>query len=381
MSLLTALPTRRQEDWKYLDLKPLAERDWQPAHPAELDLKDMILPEARGSRLAFINGHFDPHHSASALPSTLRFEASPIDFKADGSPDPFHQLNLDHGSAGAVIQIPKATKVDVPLHVLFAATGEGATFPRLKVVLEEGAEAELIEEYRSEGPSLALPRVEIHLAAGATLRHERIQRESAEAFHLGSLRATLQRDARYHSRTLTFGARLSRQAPEVVLAEPGAEATLDGLALLAADQVADTHSFTRHSAPHCTSRQLHKVIVDGESQAIFNGRVHVAPHAVGTDGRQQCRALLLSGKATVDAKPQLEIHADDVKCSHGAAIGQLDPEAVFYLQSRGLDETAARNLLTYGFAADLLAHLPVDSLRRKLRKLVMDRTQAKEGGL
>jgi Fe-S cluster assembly protein SufD len=379
-SLLTglSLPTRKQEDWKYLDLKALVERPWTPAPAATVDLRDAILPEARGSRLAFVNGRYDAHHSCvSGLPAGVRFEPLASEFgKAFQEGDAFAQANLQHGSEGALLIVPKGVKVEMPLHVLFESAGDGASFPRLKVVIEEGAEAELIEEYRGTGVALTLPLVEIEVKRGAWLRHERVQRESAEAFHLGSLHATVARDARYHSRTLTFGARLSRQAPSVVLAEPGAEASLDGLALLNGDQVADTHSFTHHLADHCQSHQLHKCIVDEHAQAIFNGRVLVAKDAQGTDAKQQSRTLLLSDHAKVDTKPQLEIYADDVKCSHGAAIGQLDAEEIFYLQSRGLTLNDARNLLTYGFASDLLAHIPVDSLRRGLRRLVMERTKA-----
>jgi Fe-S cluster assembly protein SufD len=384
MSVLAglSLPTRKQEDWKYLDLRALAERPWAPAPAATADLTDAILPEARGSRLAFVNGHYDAHHSCvSGLPSGVRFEPLSGPFgEAFSAGDAFAQANLQHGSEGALVIVPKGVKVEAPLHALFESLGDGASFPRLKVILEEGAEAELIEEYRGTGVALTLPLVEVTVKAGAHLRHERVQRESAEAFHLGSLHATVQRDARYHSRTLTFGARLSRQAPSVVLSEPGAEASLDGLALLNGDQVADTHSFTHHLADHCQSHQLHKCIVDDRAQAIFNGRVFVEKDAQGTDAKQQCRTLLLSDTAKVDAKPQLEIHADDVKCSHGAAIGQLDAEELFYLQSRGLTMQDARNLLTYGFASDLLAHIPVPSLRRSLRRLVMDRTNAVDLG-
>jgi Fe-S cluster assembly protein SufD len=213
------------------------------------------------------------------------------------------------------------------------------------------------------------------VAEGAILRHERVQREDLEAFHLGTLRAEVAKGGQYHSRTLSFGARLSRQQPWVRLGE-GAEATLDGLALLDGQQVADTHSFLRHAEPNAASHQLHKCIVDGKARAVFNGQILVAPRAQGTDARQQSRNLLLSEAARVDTKPQLEIYADDVKCSHGATVGQLDPEELFYLQSRGLNADDARNLLTYGFAADVLTRVPVASLSRALRRLVMARTQA-----
>jgi Fe-S cluster assembly protein SufD len=209
----------------------------------------------------------------------------------------------------------------------------------------------------------------------ARLAHERIQRESDQAYHFSHLAARLERGAVYGCRTVSFGARLSRSTPEVAMAE-GAELALEGLALLGGPQVSDTHSVIDHLVPHGTSRQTHKVIADGASRAVFNGKIFVREGAQATDAQQQCRGLLLSPQARIDAKPQLEIFADDVKCAHGAAIGQLDPEALFYLRSRGLAPELARNVLTYAFAADVLAGIPVPSLRRQLRQTVLARTQA-----
>jgi Fe-S cluster assembly protein SufD len=289
----------------------------------------------------------------------------------------FEDLNTARFEDGAVLLVPKNMKVALPLHLLFITQADTpiAVFPRVLVVLERGAELELVEEHHGVGTYLSCPVVEVRVGEGAILRHERVQRDSEEAFHLGTLRAEVAKGGQYHSRTLSFGARLSRQQPWLCLAE-GAEVSLDGLALLEGHQVADTHSFLLHAEPHATSHQLHKCIVDGKARAIFNGQIRVAPHAQGTDARQQSRNLLLSESARVDTKPQLEIYADDVKCSHGATVGQLDPEELFYLQSRGLNSDDARNLLTYGFAADVLNRIPVASLRRALRQLVMARTQA-----
>ena len=340
-----------------------------------------------GTRQVFVNGHHAPHAScASAVPAGVRY--FPMSHASEachtlgsigkgGAKGLFEDLNTARFEDGAVILVPKNLKVALPLHLLFITKAEAplAVFPRLLVILERGAELELVEEHHGEGPYLSCPVVEVHVAEGAILRHERVQRESPEAYHLGTLRAEVGRGGQYHSRTLSFGARLSRQQPWVRLAE-GAEASLDGLALLEGTQVADTHSFLHHAEPGASSHQLHKCIVDGKARAIFNGQILVAKGAQGTDAQQQSRNLLLSEAARVDTKPQLEIYADDVKCSHGAAVGQLDPEELFYLQSRGMNADDARNLLTYGFAADVLTHIPVASLRRALRQLVMARTQA-----
>ena len=379
------LPSSKDEDWKYTDLKGLKALSFAPAPAATLDISGHLLPEMVGTRQVFVNGHFAPHASCtSALPAGVRFLPMTTASEAChalgnlGLEKTFlEDLNTARFRDGAVLLVPKNLKVALPLHLLFATKAEAhcVVFPRLLVVLERGAELELVEEHTGEGTYLSVPVVEVHVGEGAILRHERVQREGPEAFHLGTLRAEVAKGAQYHSRTLSFGARLSRQQPFVRLAE-GAEVSLDGLALLGDHQVADTHSFLDHAEPHASSHQLHKCIVDGSARAIFNGQVYVAPGAQGTDAKQQSRNLLLSEAARVDTKPQLEIYADDVKCSHGAAVGQLDPEELFYLQSRGLNADDARNLLTYGFAADVLTHIPVASLRRSLRQLVMARTQA-----
>jgi Fe-S cluster assembly protein SufD len=380
------LPTTHEEDWKYTDLKALAQISFTPAQAATVDISSHLLPEMVGTRQVFVNGRHASHAScASAVPAGVRY--FPMSHASEAchalgsigngaAKGLFEDLNTARFQDGAVILVPRNLKVALPLHLLFITKAEAAAvFPRLLVVLERGAELELVEEHLGEGAYLSCPVIEVRVAEGAILRHERVQRESPEAFHISTLHADVARGGQYHSRTLSFGARFSRQEPRVRLAE-GAEATLDGLALLDGAQVADTHSFLHHAEPGASSHQLHKCIVDGKARAIFNGQILVAPHAQGTDARQQSRNLLLSDTARVDTKPQLEIYADDVKCSHGAAVGQLDPEELFYLQSRGLNADDARNLLTYGFAADVLTHVPVASLRRALRQLVMARTQA-----
>ncbi len=381
------LPTTSDEDWKYMDLKALDGITFGHAPRAAVDISGFLLPEMVGTRQVFVNGLHAPHASCtSAVPAGVRF--LPLSTASEAchalgsvpngaEPGLFEDLNTARFEDGAVLLVPKNLKVTLPLHLLFITKTEApvAVFPRLMVVLERGAELELVEEHHGTGTYLTCPVVEVKVGEDAILRHERVQRDSDDAFHLGTLKAEVARGGQYHSRTLSFGARLSRQQPWVRLAE-GAEATLDGLALLEGSQVADTHSFLHHAEPKATSHQLHKCIVDGKARAIFNGQIRVAPRAQGTDARQQSRNLLLSEGARVDTKPQLDIYADDVKCSHGATVGQLDPEELFYLESRGLNADDARNLLTYGFAADVLRHIPVASLRRTLRQLVMARTQA-----
>jgi Fe-S cluster assembly protein SufD len=210
------------------------------------------------------------------------------------------------------------------------------------------------------------------------VHHVKLQRDGKAAFHVATGTIRLERDGRYRSNCITLGARISRQNLNVVQAGPNTECHLDGLALIAGRQLADTHSFIDHALPHGTSRQLHKCVAGGGAHAVFNGRVLVREGAQRTDSAQQSRNLLLSDKAHVDTKPQLEIFADDVKCAHGATVGQLEAEEVFYLRSRGLDDTAARNLLTYAFAADIVNRIPLPSLAAQLRASVLEHTGAKE---
>ncbi len=382
------IPTTAREDWKYTDLAPLRDLDFVPGAAMDVDIAPAILPEARGSRLVFVNGHHAPHASCVAnLPAGVRFlnlaSASEMARELGGlaaTDDFFANLNQARFTDGALIVVPKGVHVEAPLHVVFANRQEGSapTFalPRLLVVIERGASATIVEEHQGTGQYLASAVTEVVVHGDGRLVHERVQRESDQAFHFSHLAARVERSAYYACRTVSFGGRISRSTPHVVMAEEGAELNLEGLALLGGSQVSDTHSFIDHLVPHGTSRQVHKVIADDTSRAIFNGKIFVRHGAQATDAQQQCRGLLLSAGARIDTKPQLEIFADDVKCAHGAAIGQLDPEELFYLESRGLTPALARNVLTYAFAADLLAKIPVTSLRRQLRQTVLARTQA-----
>ncbi|BDU73849.1 Fe-S cluster assembly protein SufD [Mesoterricola silvestris] len=381
------LPTPRQEDWKYTDLAPMRGLDFAPGEPAAADISAIILPEARGSRLVFVNGHYAPHASnVTNLPAGVRFLnlACATEMARDlgtlSASDVFADLNLARFKDGALVVVPKGVQVEAPLHLVFVNSQEGAVptcaLPRLLVVVERGASATVVEEHLGTGTYLTSAVAEVIVREDGRLTHERIQRESDQAFHFSHVAARVERGASYACRTISFGARISRTTPHVVMAAEGAELSLDGLALLGGSQLSDTHSFVDHTVPHGTCRQAHKVIADDASRAVFNGKVFVRPGAQGTDAQQQCRGLLLSPKARIDTKPELEIFADDVKCAHGAAIGQLDPEGLFYLQSRGMDPALARNVLTYAFAADLLARIPVTSLRRQLRQTVLARTQS-----
>jgi len=256
---------------------------------------------------------------------------------------------------------------------------ETAAFPRVLVVAERDSRLDLIESYGATGEAAYFTDavVEVFVGEGAVVTHYKVQGESGGAFHVASTRAELARSASYDLTTVTLGARLSRHNIEVRLDSEGAECRVDGLYIVGTGQHTDTHSLIDHQKPHCTSRQNYKGILDGKSRAVFNGRVFVHEGAHGTDAEQSNKNLLLSSDARVDTKPQLEIFNDDVKCAHGATVGQLEEEELFYLLSRGLHADLARNLLSYGFAEEIVEKLKFDSMRAQLDGAILNRLRAR----
>lgn len=391
-----AVPTTRDEDWRFTDLSPLYqtafERAAAPAAPDRAALEASFLPEA-GGRLVFVDGHFAAELSTpqegdayvGTLAGALRRGAAPLETHlarhAGFESDPFAAVNTAFLHDCAVVDVPDGCRVERPVQLLFVTTqAERVSYPRVLAILGRGAGLTLVEDYLglADGAYFVNAVTELAVAENASLAHVRVQRESDKAFHIASSVASLARDARYAAQSVGMGARISRLNHGVRQGGEGTDCSLDGLALITGRQLADTHSFIDHAHPRGRSRQLHKCVVDGAGHAVFNGRILVRQGAQRTDSAQSSRNLLLTGRAHVDTKPQLEILADDVKCAHGATVGQLDPEHVFYLRSRGLSEVAARNLLTYAFAAEVVDRIPVASLRRWLEAQVVERTQAKE---
>jgi len=392
-----AVPTVRDEDWRFTDLSPLYRLAFRTADthvPQAAQLAPWIVPEA-GARLVFVDGRFAPSLSALPAADTPLFAAplatgierhgpvveARLGQIAGFQQDLFVALNTAYLQDGAMLVAAAHQKVAEPVHVLFVSTQKDvAVHPRVLVIAEAGAELALVEDYVTlhDGAYCVNAVTEIAVAPNALVHHVKLQRDSKAAYHVATGTVRLERDGRYRSNSIALGARISRQNLNVVQAGPNTECHLDGLALIAGRQLADTHSFIDHALPHGTSRQLHKCVAGGGAHAVFNGRVLVRPDAQQTDSAQQNRNLLLSDKAHVDTKPQLEIFADDVKCAHGATVGQLEAEEVFYLRSRGLDDTAARNLLTYAFAADIVNRIPLPSLAAQLRATVLEQTGAKE---
>jgi Fe-S cluster assembly protein SufD len=387
-----AMPTLRDEAWRFTDLAPLHRLTFQPVLAASrlqsADIAPLCLDDA-ATRLVFVDGVYAPQLSSPAsdggvvvtdLPTAMATHATALEAQLGRQQtlgdNVFAALNTAYLQDAAVVVVPRHVALAAPVHLLFVATQAGTlSHPRCLVLAETGSRVTLIEDYVAlqEAAYLVNPVTEIVLADQAHVTHVRVQRDGPQAFHLANCAVSLGRSANYQSVSVAMGAQLSRYHLSVVLGE-GAECAVDGLALLSGSQLADTHSCIDHAQPHGTSRQLHKCIADGSAHAVFNGKVVVRSGAQHTDSAQSSRNLLLSGRAQVDTQPQLEIFADDVKCTHGATIGQLDADEVFYLQSRGLSDSAARKLLTYAFGAELLERIPVASLKHQLQQRMLAQT-------
>ena len=391
------IPTRRDEEWRFTDLSPLLKVNFQQPQIkvdlAESAIANFILPEAP-IRLVFVNGTYAPQLSAVAdlpeglvvsnlaqLPVTHRSKVSQYLAQKEGATEVFTVLNTAGLTDAAVVWVAKNTVVEAPIHLLFLSVAdESATItqPRCLVVAESGSAVTLIEEYTNtdeQGLYFSNAVTEIFVEQNAGVSHTRVQREGKAAFHIGKSAIAQARDSRYTCNAISLGAKLSRHNLEVLQTGEQTETTLNGLTVIAGEQLADTHSLIAYTKPYGTSNQLHKCIVADKGHAVFNGKVFVPQAAQLTNAGQLNRNLLLSPKARVDTKPQLEITADNVKCSHGATVGQLEADEVFYLQSRGLNQADARKLLIDAFAAEILNQLPIASLSRQLSQLVQKISQ------
>jgi len=392
------LPTKNDEEWRFTDISPLTKVSFQPVRVASpfqsSDAEQFYLTETV-TRLVFIDGIYAPHLSTqiaktsknsgvmvssltAASSEDLAAIESHLGYHTELQDNIFAALNTAFLHEGALIIVPRNISVETPVHLLFIATQkEASSHPRCLLIAEPGSTVTVIEDYVTlqEETYITNTVAEFVLADSAHVNHIRIQRDSKEAFHMANCSVSLARESRYQSVSVAFGARISRYNLNVLLKGEGAECTADGLALISNRQLADTHACIDHIKPHCTSHQLHKCIIDDAAHAVFNGKIIVRPGAQLTNSTQSNRNLLLTSKARIDTKPQLEIFADDVKCAHGATVGQLDNEEIFYLKSRGLSEITARNLLTYAFGAEVIERIPIASLKFRLEQAVHEQTQ------
>lgn len=288
----------------------------------------------------------------------------------------FTSLNLAFGQF-QIIRIPTETSVPEPIELNFAAAENTEIFPHVVVIAGAGSKATIVESYSSQAAGFTNTAVQIVVEDNANLTHYRVQKDSTDAFHVGTTEVTLGADSRYDSTNINLGGAISRHDIDVKFTAEGGEAWVDGLYMLAGEQHSDTHSVIDHTIPNCTSHQTYKGVLNDRSRGVFNGKVFVRENAHGTDAQQSNKNLLLSNDARVDTKPQLEIFNDDVKCSHGATVGQLEEEELFYLRTRGLPDALARNLLTYGFAKAIIEKIGIGSIRAELDDAVLNRLNVK----
>ena len=422
-ALSLSVPTTRDEDWRFTDLSPLYRLKLKPhAADGSVDpavLKTLCFPEA-AVRLVFVDGRFDSAASSgvtsdgavsdgavrnSAANNSAANEgvmvaslqhvfaddawqgvrASLEDHLtsiADFDNDVFAAANSAYLQDAAVVHVAADCGVGAtPIQILNVATGhETASSPRLLIVAEQGARCTVIEDYVAVGGTAYLTNsvCEIFVAPNAEVNHIKMQREAETAFHIANTSVRMEADSRYRNWSVVTGGKISRHNLNVYQRGVGIDCEISGMALISGRQLADTHSSIDHALPHGNSRQIHKTISGGSAHSVFNGKIMVREGAQQTNSSQQSRNMLLSPRASVDTKPQLEIFADDVKCAHGATVGQVDAEEIFYLKSRGLSETAARNLLIYAFAADVVSRIPVASLVAVLESQILEQTRNKE---
>lgn len=398
-------PGPREEDWRFTSLAAVAKTPFSPATRLETpgSYGVFVLGDAPGPMPVFENGAFIAENSAPVPPDlaaaglrvepigrTLRDDPAAVEAfvaRAAEGADPFAALNLALFEGGAYVRVPAGLRVVDPIYLVFvsyAGDRPGAAHPRNLVVLETGAAATIVEVYvglggRDADPCLTNAVTEIVAGDGSAVEHVRVQREGAAAVHLGALSIRAGRGARVAARAFHLGAALSRLDLRVLLDGEGSEATVDGLCLLDGRRHHDTRLLVDHARPGCTSREAWRSILSGESTGVFRGRIHVRPGADRTDAKETCRNLLLSEKAVAHAMPQLEIYADDVRCTHGATTGALDEDSLFYLRSRGLDRGAAERLLARAFAEEIVGAVRVDPVRRALEAALAEGIDAAIG--
>ncbi|WP_204152070.1 Fe-S cluster assembly protein SufD [Leptolyngbya sp. CCY15150] len=385
------LPTQRDEDWRFTDLSSLLAVDFEAAQPnleaiAPEALTQYDVPEAI-AQLVFVDGIYAPTLSTlGELPAAVTvgslLEVAPR--LGDRLPtylaqqtvgqDVFATLNTAGLQDAAIIWAGKNQAIAQPIHVLYLSRGDRPSFsqPRCLVVAEPNSALTLVETFAclDAGTYLSNSVTEIWVEENAGVNHVRLQQDSETAFHLSRTVVNQARSARYRVHDISLGAALSRRNLDVFHSGEQVETLMNGLTMIQGKQVADTHSLINYAKPYGSSRQLHKCIVDDKAHTIFNGRVNVPQAAQLTDAAQLNRCLLLSPKARVDTKPQLEIVADNVKCTHGATVSQLEADEVFYLQSRGIDAESAQSLLIYAFAFEILGKIPVESVQKRLSQFV-----------
>ena len=390
-------PTTHDEDWRFTSLKPLIDLPFLPTlEPddqalAQAEINDISFGRHDVDRLVFVDGHYSSDLSlisdqpdgvtVSNLAGSLSKLENNIGTLTANDENPFIALNDAFFTDGAWIRIPPNGRLAKPVHLVYLSTAGGdgqAAHVRNWIDAGDNAQGTLVESHLSLGQAATSTNVvtETRIGAGANLEHIKFQDQSDSAVHLASLHSELSNDAHYAFHSFALGSRISRNNLRMRLAKPGIECVLNGLYITQAEQLADHHMIVEHAAPHCDSHEYFTGILDDQSRGVFHGRILVQPDAQKTDAKQTNKNLILSEDATANTKPQLEIYADDVKCTHGATIGELDDDAIFYLRTRGLDTKTARRMLMHGFASEIVDRIQHDSIREELDQLVWNRLES-----
>ena len=393
-------PTTRDEDWRYTSVAPIARTAFKPAVCqvngwSSSRLADVTLGEVACTQLVFLNGHFSQELSSPGkLPEGVKAGSLASALDSDGGlleehlarytsyrRNAFTALNTAFVEDGAFVYLPKDAVVKEPIHLLFLSTASkdpAVCHPRNLIVAGSSAQATVIESYAGLEGGVYFTNAVTEIVTGEQSRidHTRLQRESERAFHVATMEVSQHRDSAFASRSISIGGKLVRNDLNVLLNGEGCDCTLDGLYFAGGEQHVDNHTTIDHAKPHCSSRELYKGILDGKSTGVFNGKIIVRKDAQKTDARQTNNNLLLSEESLINTKPQLEILADDVKCTHGATIGQLDEEALFYLRTRGIGDAAARSLLTYAFASEIIGRIRIQPIQCRL-DLLLSRSLSK----
>jgi len=376
------VPTPKVEEWKYTPLRAIAEREWHVAEPGPAWFEPALPTWQAGAiRIVLVNGRFDANLSQfdrtsglqivslrEALADESHWVGQYIGGLARIERHPMAALSTALFQDGVAIRVRAGHAVETLIEIVHVTDGTGVATPRVLLVAEEGSVAKVIEAYVTtpNADALTLPVTEVYVERAANLEHVRLQHEALTSHHIGLWETRQAQGSEYRSYNVAFGGRLARTDQAIDLQGEHCITRLDGVVVASGEQLIDNHTRLDHALPNCNSFEIYKQVIDDDATVVFNGQIYVHPHAQKTDAKQTNQALLLSPRATINSKPQLEIFADDVKCTHGATVGQLEDLPLFYMRQRGVPKELAESLLVYAFAAEVLELISVEEVKRDL---------------
>ena len=389
-------PTVKDEEWKYTSIAPLLKHNFTPSIEKKSVSKELIksnlFDEMEHSLIVFINGYFSPEHSdllnlpkgvvlgsiAAEIKSNNKILQEHFSKYAEHQNNIFTALSTAYTEDGAFVHVPEGKIVEEPIHIIFVTTAGGNKIliqPRNLFVAEKNSQVTIIEHYVSEEESIYFTNAVTEIVAeeNAVVDHIKLQEESKKSFHIARMEVDQERNSNFSSHSISTGGDLTRNEFNARFNDEGGECTLNGLFMIDGSQLFDAHTLMDHAKPNCNSHEHYKGILDDKSRGVFNGKVVVRQDAQKTNAFQENNNILLSDEALMNTKPQLEIFADDVKCSHGATIGQMDDDAKFYLKSRGIGEEVSKGILLHAFASDVVTSIKIESIRNYIEKIITEK--------